>query len=81
MLFRSIAVTIGGNWYGLFGMIIAVPITASLKTLISDWYVHYMKDSYDNYKENDDILKNNDGKIFSELKKAKEEAAPKEDEE
>ena len=76
-----IAVTIGGNWYGLFGMIIAVPITASLKTLISDWYVHYMKDSYDNYKENDDILKNNDGKIFSELKKAKEEAAPKEDEE
>lgn len=76
-----IAVTIGGNWYGLFGMIIAVPIAASLKTLISDWYEHYMKDNYEKYKKNEDTLKNKDGKIFSELKEDKEGAAPKEDEE
>lgn len=47
-----IAVTIGGNWYGLLGMIIAVPITASIKTLVSDWYSHYIKAHYDEYKEN-----------------------------
>lgn len=73
-----IAVTIGGNWYGLFGMIIAVPIAASLKTLVSDWYEHYMKENYEKYKETEDISKNKDVTIFSELKKADEETAPEE---
>ena len=73
-----IAVTIGGNWYGLFGMIIAVPIAASLKTLVSDWYEHYKKENYEKYKETEDISKNKDVTIFSELKKADEETAPEE---
>lgn len=65
-----IAVTVGGNWYGLLGMIIAVPIAATIKTLISDWYVHYMKDSYENYKKTTENKKKNTGTVFSELKEA-----------
>lgn len=64
-----IAVTVGGNWYGLLGMIIAVPVAASVKTLVSDWYEHYVQAQYETYKENEGCEHQKNGKIFAELKK------------
>lgn len=57
--FILIAITIGGNWFGLLGMLIAVPIAASLKIILNDWFNFFMKDKYENYlKENiEDDLK------------------------
>ena len=53
--FIIIAITIGGNWAGLLGMLIAVPIAASLKIIISDLYSYYIKDKYEAFKaENQD---------------------------
>ncbi len=53
--FIIIAITIGGNLAGLLGMLIAVPVGASLKTIISDWFDYYIKDKYEQYKsENQD---------------------------
>lgn len=37
-VFTMLAILIGGNIGGLIGMLIAVPITASAKILISQWY-------------------------------------------
>lgn len=78
-----IAVTIGGNMNGLIGMIIAVPIAASLKTLIADWFTTYMKADYEKHKkEAPDIVSDNDP-IFETLKrrspKAQKAAATDED--
>lgn len=64
-----IAVTIGGNMNGLIGMIIAVPIAASLKTLIADWFTTYMKEDYEKHKkEAPDIVSDKDP-IFETLKR------------
>ena len=68
-----IAVTVGGNWFGLLGMIIAVPIAACINTLICDWYEHYMKDSYEKYKQTVDTKNKDDVKIFAELKASQDE--------
>lgn len=64
-----IAVTVGGNMNGLLGMIIAVPIAASLKTLISDWFRTYMKDNYEEYKKNAPNVVSDDDPIFEALKR------------
>lgn len=48
--FIIITITIGGNIAGLLGMLIAVPVGASLKTIISDWFDFYIKDKYEKYK-------------------------------
>ena len=64
-----IAVTIGGNWNGLFGMIIAVPIAASVKTLIVDWFITYMQDDYDEHKKNSPDIISDDDPIFETLKR------------
>jgi len=37
-VFTMLAILIGGNVGGLMGMLIAVPLTASIKILVSDWY-------------------------------------------
>lgn len=37
-VFTMLAILIGGNVGGLIGMLIAVPLTASIKILVSDWY-------------------------------------------
>ena len=68
-----IAVTVGGNWFGLLGMIIAVPIAACINTLICDWYEYYMKDSYEKYKQTVDTKNKDDVKIFAELKASQDE--------
>lgn len=64
-----IAVTIGGNMNGLLGMIIAVPIAASLKTLIADWFTTYMKADYDKHKEEAPDKVSDTDPIFETLKK------------
>lgn len=40
-VFIILAILIGGNIGGLLGMLIAVPITASCKVLINNWYENY----------------------------------------
>ena len=64
-----IAVTIGGNINGLLGMIIAVPIAASLKTLIADWFMTYMQTDYDEHKKNASDVVSDDDPIFETLKR------------
>ncbi len=64
-----IAVTIGGNMNGLIGMIIAVPIAASLKTLIADWFSTYMSEDYEEHKKNSSDVVSDDDPIFETLKR------------
>lgn len=64
-----IAVTIGGNMNGLLGMIIAVPIAASLKTLIVDWFETYMQTDYDEHKKESPDIVSDDDPIFETLKR------------
>ena len=42
-VFIMLAIIIGGNVGGLLGMLIAVPVTASLKILLSRWYTSHMQ--------------------------------------
>ena len=42
-VFIMLAIIIGGNVGGLLGMLIAVPVTASLKILLSRWYTFHIK--------------------------------------
>lgn len=49
--FIIIAITVGGNWMGLLGMLIAVPIAASIKIIIVDFYTYYYKDKYEQFKK------------------------------
>jgi predicted PurR-regulated permease PerM len=44
-VFTMIAILIGGNVGGLIGMLIAVPAAASLKRLLSKWYIYHMEQS------------------------------------
>ena len=63
--FIIIAITIGGNIAGLLGMLIAVPVGASLKTIISDWFDFYVKDKYETYKSENEHEKFSRDKIVS----------------
>lgn len=47
--FILIAITIGGNWAGLLGMLVAVPVAASLKIIIADWFEFYYGEKYKKY--------------------------------
>lgn len=49
-VFTMMAILIGGNIGGLFGMLLAVPIAASLKVLFNDWYDKYTKTERKNKK-------------------------------
>ncbi|MDR5588592.1 MULTISPECIES: AI-2E family transporter [Clostridium] len=42
-VFTMLAILIGGNIGGLFGMLLAVPLAASFKVLFNNWYTNYMK--------------------------------------
>ena len=42
-VFTMLAIIIGGNLGGLIGMLIAVPVAASFKILISKWYINHME--------------------------------------
>ena len=42
-VFTMLAILIGGNVGGLIGMLIAVPVAASFKILLSKWYVSHME--------------------------------------
>ena len=44
-VFTMLAILIGGNLGGLIGMLISVPVAASLKVLISKWYTSRMEQS------------------------------------
>ena len=63
--FIIIAITIGGNIAGLFGMLIAVPVGASLKIIISDWFDFYIKDKYEKFKSENEHEKLSRDKIVS----------------
>ena len=42
-VFIMLAIIIGGSVGGLIGMLIAVPVAASFKILISKWYTYHME--------------------------------------
>ena len=42
-VFTLLAIIIGGSVWGLIGMMIAVPVAASFKVLISKWYTYHME--------------------------------------
>lgn len=63
--FILIAITIGGNWAGLFGMLIAVPVCASLKIIVSDWFNFYFKDKYEKFNAENKDNELERGKIVS----------------
>lgn len=44
-VFTMLAIIIGGNIGGLLGMLIAVPVAASIKILLSKWYASHMERS------------------------------------
>jgi predicted PurR-regulated permease PerM len=52
-VFIIIAILIGGDVGGILGMLLAVPIAASLKVLINNWYENYTK-----IQTNSDDIKN-----------------------
>ena len=69
--FIIIAITIGGNWAGLFGMLIAVPVAASIKTLCADWFNHFLKDKYEKYQEenaDENVTRNQIVSTFKDIK-------------
>lgn len=49
--FVIIAIVIGGNYAGLLGMLIAVPVAASLKTIIGDWFNEHFPNFDNHYQE------------------------------
>ncbi len=51
-----IAITIGGSQWGLLGMILAVPVTASLITLLKLWYQRNYETSYQKFEEVEEDL-------------------------
>ncbi len=50
-VFVIVAISVGAGLYGLMGMLIAVPIVASIKALISKWFDTHVKEDYENYKK------------------------------
>lgn len=49
--FTLIAISIGGDLAGLIGMLIAVPVAASIKLIIGDWFDRHIKNDFDEYSE------------------------------
>lgn len=49
--FVIIAIIIGGNYAGLLGMLIAVPVAASLKIIIGDWFNEHFPNFEHHYQE------------------------------
>ena len=55
-VFVIIAISVGAGLYGLLGMLIAVPIAASIKALISRWFDARMKEEYEEYKHSEEVV-------------------------
>lgn len=54
-VFTMMAILIGGSTGGLFGMLLAVPITASFRVLFNNWYEDYIRE--ENKKKKDTLKK------------------------
>lgn len=54
--FIIIAITIGGSKWGLLGMLLAVPVTASFIMLVRLWYRNNFAEKYAAYKDVEDSL-------------------------
>lgn len=55
-VFVIIAISIGAGLYGLIGMLVAVPIAASIKALISKWFDTKVKNDYEMYKRDEETV-------------------------
>lgn len=55
-VFVIIAISVGAGLYGLVGMIIAVPVAASIKAIIAKWFDSKLKSDYDEYKHKDEVV-------------------------
>ncbi len=55
-VFVIIAISIGAGLYGLVGMLVAVPIAASIKAIIAKWFDAKLKNDYDEYKHEDEVV-------------------------
>ncbi len=52
-VFVIISISIGAGLFGILGMLIAVPIAASIKAIIGRWFDVYMNEEYQEYKQSD----------------------------
>lgn len=55
-VFVIIAISVGAGLYGLVGMIVAVPVAASIKAIIAKWFDAKLKSDYDQYKHKDEVV-------------------------
>lgn len=49
--FTLIAISIGGDLYGLLGMLIAVPVAASIKQIFGSWFDRHLNNQYLEYEK------------------------------
>jgi len=54
--FILVAITIGGSQWGLLGMILSVPITASIISLVKVWYRNHFAEAFTKYKKTEEDL-------------------------
>lgn len=54
-VFTMMAILIGGSTGGIFGMLLAVPVTASFRVLFNNWYEDYIRE--ENEKKKDTLKK------------------------
>lgn len=71
--FVIIAIIIGGNYAGLLGMLIAVPVAASLKTILGDWFNEHFPNFDNHYNEiiNEADMRHNEKKASKTSNKKK----------
>lgn len=55
-VFVIIAISVGAGLYGLVGMLVAVPIAASIKTIIAKWFDARFKSDYEEYRHQDEVV-------------------------
>ena len=55
-VFVIISISVGAGLFGLVGMLIAVPIAASVKAVIAKWFEMRVKDKYEMYKSSEQAV-------------------------
>lgn len=55
-VFVIVAISVGAGLFGLLGMLVAVPIAASIKALIARWYEVRVKNDYEKYKNGEAVV-------------------------
>ena len=55
-MFVIVAISVGAGLFGLLGMLVAVPIAASIKALIARWYEVRVKNDYEKYKNGEAVV-------------------------